>query len=295
MNLPQFQTPISIYRNVFDRVGQTTTIERFLCSRKHRSAIQRIRDTADPVVQAEMKKKLPLATISGLFIPTRNVANLHQHSGYLCIDIDKKDNPQFDTPSQMLTLLQGRPEVAYASLSIRGQGYFALIQLAQPQLHLQHFRQLELDYAAIGITLDTACKDVCRLRCVSWDDQPYINPHATPYQGIHVEQIPTHRAPDTTRSVWGNELKVSRCCQRIRETGINITGEYQEWMRIAAALSTLGESGRPWFHLVSSMDPRYNAAATDEKFDQARRMQSIGLGTFFRICQDYGITYSRGG
>ena len=134
MNL--FDKKISVYSNVLDKTGIVTTMQVFLNSTRHRAAIAAIRACDDPHRQSEMKKKLPGATFSGVFSPKRGADHLTQHSGYICIDIDAQDNPQFDHPSQMLALLKTRPEVAYAALSIRGKGYYALIPLAHPELPL---------------------------------------------------------------------------------------------------------------------------------------------------------------
>lgn len=291
-----YDTPITVYANVKDNVGCQCTMRQFLKSRKYRSQIEAIRQCPDELKQKEMKKLLPTATLSGVFSPTRHASNLVKHSGYICIDIDQQDNAHLDTPEQMLNILRNRPEVMYAALSIRGRGYFALIPMAHPDKHRAQFQQLLADYAAIGLKLDDACADVCRLRFVTVDDNPYLNPNAIPYEGLYVEQLPQcFTTAETTYNpnVWSVERKVDLCVKQILHHGIDITDDYNDWLSIGAALSTLGELGRTWFHQVSSINPGYSSTITNKKFDNvARTMKEINIGTFFYLCRQYGINYS---
>lgn len=39
----------------------------------------------------------------------------------------------------------------------------------------------------MGITIDGACSDLTRMRCISYDEHPLINMSAIPYEGVYVE------------------------------------------------------------------------------------------------------------
>ena len=63
-----------------------------------------------------------------------------------------------------------------------------------------------------------------------------------------------------------------------------------DWVKIGAALSSLGESGRHWFHICSSQNGGYNAIECDRKFDNLLRSnRRIGIGTFFHYCKNAGL------
>jgi len=289
-----FNQYISIYRNAMDTEGSVTLLTSFLNSQKHKDRVGYIRSLPTKKERDAEKVKLPLATISGVFQPTRSAINLAQHSGFICIDIDSKDNKHFSDIEQVRPILESRPEIAYLAHSVSGTGYFALIRLAHPEYHKQHFRQLLADYSAIGINLDKACGDVCRLRCVSFEETPYINVDATLYEGLHVEKMPDSYKPTYQNDSWDLK-KVIRCCEMIRAHRIDITGSYADWFTVGSALSSLGEDGRYWFHLCSSMNPAYSVEETDEKFTECLKNTSmVNIGTFFYLCQQYGITYARG-
>ncbi len=87
-----FDTKISFYSNVEDNVGTEIPLRDFLFCNQYKEQIEYIRSIEDEEQQKSLKKQLPLATISGTFVPIRKAENLVTHSNLLCIDIDKKDN-----------------------------------------------------------------------------------------------------------------------------------------------------------------------------------------------------------
>lgn len=286
-----FNQYISIYRNVRDVQGAVTLLSNFLESQKHRDTVMRIRSISDKRKRDEEKIKLPLVTVSGLFSPTRCKDNLKRHSGFLCLDIDLKDNRHFADIEQVRPILESRPEICYAAHSVSGLGYFALVRLAYPDHHEQQFRQLVDDYERLGVKLDMACGDVTRLRCVSWDDNPYINANADVYTGIKRDVIPSSLRPAPVFED-NDFMKVQRCCEIIQRYHIDITDSYEDWFTVGASLSSLGENGRYWFHVCSSQNSRYQAAETDRKFNECMRsVRKIGIATFFYLCRQYGIKY----
>ncbi|MDD3041013.1 PriCT-2 domain-containing protein [Bacteroides sp.] len=291
-----FNVYVSVYNGVKDTTGTYTLLSNFLSSVRHRDEILHLRTLPDKESRDAIKVSLPLATVSGAFSYPRSKATLQQHSGFICIDIDGKDNTQFAHIEEVYLLLTSRPEVAYAARSISGNGYFAIIPLLYPDFHEMQFDQLREDYKEIGINLDSSCRDVCRLRCVSYDEHPYINEQAEPYSGVYVQPDFTQEqeppAPTCQREM-DDLKKVERCCGKISEHGIDITGDYESWKSVGMALASLGENGRKYFHICSRQYAKYNYAETERKFTNLLRTTNrVNIGTFFFICRQYGITYS---
>lgn len=281
---------ITVYRGVKDRIGHLSTLHDFLTN-VDASTIAELRSCSDAERKRHIKMSLPQATISGVFSPTRSAENLVRHSGLICVDIDRKDNghiANFDTLID--DVLSRIEEVAYTAHSVSGKGYFVIIPLRYPQLHKPQFEQLVQVFADMGINIDRACGDVCRLRCQSYDKHPYINLGAKRFSGIY-------REPKKTRAwcQWGYaesdlEEKVARLCREVAMRHIDLTANYEDWVKIGAALSSLGENGRQWFHLCSSQNSGYNLAECDRKFNNLlRSTRQIGIGTFFYYCRLYGI------
>lgn len=280
---------ITVYNGVRDIAGHRSTLFDFLHNVDY-DRINRLRATADADERKRIKLSLPQATISGVFSPTRSAENIVSHSGLICVDIDGKDNQHIENFGTLIEdVLSQIEEVAYASHSVSGNGYFVIMTLKYPAKHKMQFEQLVRDFADIRINIDRACGDVCRLRCQSYDLHQYINMAAKPYAGVYHPPMPKFRYP-TSFSAGDAEDKVARLCREIATRGIDLTGTYDDWMKIGAALSTLGESGRQWFHIVSSQNGGYNAADCDRKFNNLlRSTRRIGVGTFFYACKQAGL------
>ena len=288
-----FQTHISVYNGVTDNTGTRMPLGTFLFCKEYKDDILRLRAVFDKEKRNALKRSLPQATISGVFSPTRAKNNLSQHSGLICVDIDAKDNPDildWETLKQDLSVL---PQIAYCALSVSGKGLFLVIPLRYPEKHLQQFRQLQIDFRKMGIMIDSACSDITRLRCLSYDEHPIINENATLYEGVYVEK-PKHKSFPTCFIYEGENTsaEVAVCCRKIQQCGIDITASYDDWLKVGCALATLGESGRSLFHICSRQNAKYNAAKTDKMFTDLlrRNYQQVNNGTFFWMCTQHGIT-----
>lgn len=288
-----FQTHISVYNGVTDNTGTRMPLGTFLFCKEYKDDILRLRTVFDKEKRNALKRSLPQATISGVFSPTRAKNNLSQHSGLICVDIDAKDNPDildWETLKQDLSVL---PQIAYCALSVSGKGLFLVIPLRYPEKHLQQFRQLQIDFRKMGIMIDSACSDITRLRCLSYDEHPIINENATLYEGVYVEK-PKHKSFPTCFIYEGENTsaEVAVCCRKIQQCGIDITASYDDRLKVGCALATLGESGRSLFHICSRQNAKYNAAKTDKMFTDLlrRNYQQVNIGTFFWMCKQHGIT-----
>lgn len=284
-----FDTEVSIYNGVRDVYGTTCKLGAFLFDEKHVSEIEHLRTLPTKEERNAIKKRLPQACISGIFQPTRKSDNLVKHSGLICLDVDRKDNQDIDNWADLKQELVKLPQVAYISLSVSGNGYFVIIPLRYPDYHKGQFEQLKRDFSKMGIIIDPACGDVTRMRCLSYDPHPYINPEAVPYEGYYVEPKPSINYLYSGDGVLD---KVAKCCERIEANGIDITGDYQSWFTVGCALASLGEQGRQFFHVCSSQNPKYNRAETDKKFTNLLRTgKRIGIGSFFEMCKNFNITF----
>lgn len=280
---------ITVYSGVRDTTGHKSTLFDFL-NDVDIYAIKELRAMADPIRKKQIKLSLPQATISGIFAPTRSAENLVRHSGLICIDVDRKDNElisNFDTLIQdVFCHIQ---EVAYAAHSVSGNGYFLIIPLKYPHRHKDQFRMLVKLFTEYGIVIDKACGDVCRLRCQSYDLHQYFNLSAKSFVGVWQESKSKHRYNFAYNG--DEEKKVAQFCRQIAARHIDLTANYDDWVKIGMALSSLGESGRRWFHLCSEQNPNYRPDECDRKFTSfLRSSHHITLGTFFHICKQNRIT-----
>ena len=299
-----FDVKCSVYRSAKDRIGTgDMTLAEFLLGERWKEPVLRLRDRVAEYGPLEAKKhedykltkqQLPGATLSGLF-SRRKGDCLIQHTGFVAIDIDLGDNTSIGNFGTILRTLRHRAEVAMYMRSCSGTGYFALIPLAYPEHHKEQFRALQKEYAAMGIVLDNACSDITRIRFASYDEHPYVNEQAIPYMGVDLgSQTLAPRAAVYGGHVDSMDSKVQAVetlVSKLEMHHIDITDSYNDWYRIGFALANLPNPiGRQMFHRVSAICKKYNPQECDKKFDTLQRPEKIGLGTFFHICEDYGIT-----
>ena len=284
---PYLDREVSVYNNVFDKEGRSMMLREFLfdISERNKEQIMRLRSLTDKDERKRLKMQFPQATISGVFLGERKAAEISAHSGLICVDIDAKENPDVEDFEHLKeNVLSRMEEVLYAAHSVSGEGYFAIIPLKYPKQHQRQFRQLQLDFAKFGITIDNACSDVSRLRCLSYDDKPYINENAKAYTGIEKQKPkPVYRPAYRNRFADDTDERVYMACREIERFGIDMTENYDDWISIGFSLATLGESGREYYHIVSRQSPKYNQRETDQKFNSFLRTGAShhSIGTFF--------------
>lgn len=286
-----FDRYISVYNGVTDRTGAVTLLGNFLFSKRHIGSIQALRRETDIACRKSMKLSLPMATVSGVFSPTRKIEYLQAHSGFICIDLDAKDNPHLSV-EDMRRILSDDVHVAYASLSVSGEGMFGIIPLAYPNEQKRQFEALKQYYSwQYNVKLDD-CGDVTRLRALSYDEHPYINEGAVAY-----DELPAKAKPVTVYTPVREDndyQKAIRCTEVIEQNRIDITGSYGDWVAIGMALTSFGEDGRSLFHRVSRIASCYRFEEADRKFTQLLHTTcGKGIGTFFYMCSQYGVNYCR--
>ena len=281
---------VSIYNGVTDKTGIVATLATFLRDTKHQKEIEEARLIADKEQRNAVKKRMPQAVIGGVCSPTRSAENTTPN-GLICVDLDAGDNPNISDWQSLKEQLSIIPEIAYISLSFSANGLFLIVPLEYPQKFTDHFRQLEDDFSAMGLNIDHACSDVCRMRCMSFDPQPYINHSARRYKRLYQpQQRPLRQVQHYSNSEDDTLSKVAQLVQQITDTETNITSNYDDWIKAGQALSSLGEEGREFYHAISAVDGRYKERETDNKFNSFLRLtHSVGIGTFFHLCQEYGI------
>jgi hypothetical protein len=144
--------------------------------------VQAVRAEADPSRQDGLKKNVGSITVSGIF-KTRSIAGLIKHSGLIALDIDADKNPGMDFEAFKKHTAPTLPWVAACMYSVRGKGLVVYAPIELGEHHGEHFDSLADDFKQLGVTIDPACRDVSRLRIITFDPEPYLNTSATTYAG----------------------------------------------------------------------------------------------------------------
>lgn len=188
---------ISLFRGFADKNPKKANLYKALVTKKFKSEIEALRAEPDPAKQKELKRRLPSFSVSGVFTGGHKRENLVTPSNFICIDIDGKDNQHIRNFSELKKLVSVIPWVAYCGLSCRGKGFFIVIPYKDSTKHEKYFEFLEKLFSLYGLVIDPACKDISRLRFVSYDEEPYINEDAIPFDYVLPDEPALSRNTDS--------------------------------------------------------------------------------------------------
>ncbi|OSZ79045.1 hypothetical protein CAP35_12585 [Chitinophagaceae bacterium IBVUCB1] len=281
-------TEVSLYANYIDaKPRDTISLLEWLTAEDYKEEIMAIRKCKSVDKLKTLKKQLPAITPSGIFNEKRALNSLDTHSGFICVDIDGKDNPHIKEWANVKQDVGLSPNVAYAGLSASGNGVFVLIPIAYPERHIEHFNAIEFYFLTkLKIRIDTACKDVSRLRGISYDDAAYFNHNAEPLftclQSANIGSLrQDNPEPDTSA--------VKRVLSEILSLKTDITENYQDWFSIGCVIAnTYGEKGREKYHNISKFSPKYKYAECDRQYTAClHRHYKYSVGTLIHIWNKY--------
>ena len=269
---------------------QILTLSAFLeLGLQYPDEIRQIRQTADKNERARLKRNLLPAGCISCQVKTRMAGvrkedKIEAYNSLIVLDFDHLED--VTRAKQDLAQL---PFIWYVGLSVSGEGLFAIVPVDTDDWrdHKHYFEALSREMKDIGYTVDGACSDECRLRFISIDEHPYLNDSCDIYclpeedPGQLQEDFQTHDIPD--------EARLEMYVEEWERKKIPLD-DYDEWLTLGMSLSGLGEAGRAAFHRISAFSGKYDAAATDKKFDElSRNTRSIGPGSFFYRCHQRGI------
>jgi hypothetical protein len=232
------------------------------------------------------KDKLPAFTTSGEF-KARKSDQLIQHSGFICMDIDEQDNPNIEEGAAKLRY----DPLLYAMFrSAGGKGYCAIFPI-DPNRHLDAYLGLEKRIAdRYELIVDRACKDVTRLRYVSYDPDLYISDKKP---ARFKDYLPKPSAPVRAQYV-GNESDSDYMIAQIVSRNINLCEGYQDWYRVGCALISKYKDdpkGLDHFHTLSQMSAKYNSQKCDAKYAELQRSsrREITFATLVYMARSAGV------
>lgn len=294
---------VSFYKNHSDTAGEIRSLLGLCEDIKHgkwdRDILamrQEMEGVTDEKERDRIKKihkaKLSAFTGSGVF-SKRNAGGLIKHSGMLFIDIDPNDNPilleKFDEIRKQLTA-DKYTCILFSSCS--GMGIAIGVKIDGTK-QLETFQYLEQYYKEeYGLTIDKACKDVARLRYISYDKDLYYANGRTQLVTVPEGFLKESERGDT-KPIPNANGKNHEIIRAIIASKILLGDDsYNSWLKIAFALAQeFGEAGRAYFHELSKISQKYDPAECDRKFDNCLKTNrgDVTFGTIIHLAKQAGI------
>lgn len=257
--------------------------------------IQRIRSEPDKGKRDALKLGLSSVTPSGVF-SHRKGDKIITHSGFICLDIDTKHNPQGFDRAEIVC-----DPYAYATmLSVSGLGLAVLVRI-NPEKHKESFAWLYDHFKkTYNVTLDTAPSNPASIRYNTFDPDIIINKDAkiAPYKEPPKQQTaPIYKNGTVSDEFQRVKTMSLECQQRNIDIAPNYDPDYIELAFILA--NTFNESGRELFHNFCTPHPTYEYVKADAKYTSCLRDTTKnagpkkGLGTLIERLRAAGVTDPR--
>lgn len=269
---------ISLYKRVNETKSQTITLDEWLhkvtpAAKSHILTIRGANEIDPKAAKAMKTLNLPCCTISGVFEGERKADKVTVMNPIICVDIDIiPEGMTLDTLKQKVFEI---PSVFYVSLSARGEGIFALIYYNIENDFLTTFKSLQYDFKQMGIEIDKACKDICRLRFVSWDEHPMEKEEVEMYDGEYLEQFADPQFYKETKRIDAQTNIDDWFTFKTIKYLINNCGyradDYQDWLMDGFRLATFGEYGHSLFMHLSQHSDNFNERDAERKWDECVR------------------------
>lgn len=245
---------------------------------KWRTEVEALRKVEDKKQRDKIKKRLVSVTVSGVF-GERKEANLIEHSGFICIDVDN-----YTDKTHIVT--DPYTYCVFDSASAKG---FAVVIKVDPSKHKESFRWLQkYYYENYKIVVDPAPQNVASLRYVSYDPKAEINEKSKVSKAL-AKEIPK---PKGNLPIILTGDKVEEYVNEAYKRGLNIAEDYKDYLYLSFAIANgFGDGGRSYFHKLASISPKYDEHQTDRQYDIAlkRNHQGVSVGTFYFMLKQAGV------
>lgn len=270
---------------------QPVNLLHWLTSKKYAERVAAIRAEPEKRVRDVIKATLPAITPHGAFT-YRSARCLVIHSGFMQFDIDLKENSHITNYENLQAEICKIVNVAYCGLSVSGTGFWGLIPIAYPEKHRQHFDSIYEAFKGEGITIDKKPRNMAALRGYSYDADAYFNHQAKKLEQYHQPTSKPKKGTLYSYSGHSTQSDVEALINEITKKGIDLTGNYDEWLSLGFAFAEeLGEGGRQYFHDVSRNYAGYDYNDTEDQYDKCISSNGSGITikTFFHVCKSAGI------
>lgn len=256
-----------------------------------------------------LKDTLTGVTFGAIF-NTRNKDKVKKYSGLACLDFDGM-NPE-DIPT-VKDILKKDPYTCLSFVSPSGAGIKIIGVIGvvdSPEEYTKAYKayeaHLKQKIKVSGVWDNTT--DVTRLCYWSSDQSPVFSQEAYPFLDNNTLEDKTSLLSNNKnkgetiktpiKANKNNSKSLFTVEERLNEALSNIDGvpaeTYPEWLQVAFGLAhELGESGRTYFHSISSLYPDYNEKEANKQYDNCLKNNSgaVTIASVFKSLKESGGTY----
>lgn len=251
------------------------------------------------------KKNCGAVTLFGTIArgQSRTADNFTAFSGLFAVDFDDIPPAKFHEIRERLK--QDKYIVFLFESITRGRLKAAVLLPQSITAPREYFSSIETYFLeSYGLQIDKACKDPTRLMFGSYDCGLFVNFDPAPFPMLQtappavfrdvesVKRVTTALRPVQKFGTFSGMRKVERLVHAIENQCLNIAHEYEDWTECAFSIAhECGEAGRDYFHRISRLSSKYNAAENDLKYTNAMNTKngSASYGKLDYIAKKHGL------
>lgn len=278
---------VTFYNNAFGKEKvdvELTSILKAIKSGNWKTNTEKYRSLDKDSDKAKEYKRssIPGVTVSGLFPNERKANKIEKHSGFISVDFDNIENLD-DARAELYA-----DEFTFCGfISVSGNGLCLIVRIDSTK-HLKSFMGLEYYYyTKYNYQLDQSCKDVNRLRFVSYDTDLYLNE-----KSILFDKLPQKAKgrPKKIEPIITSDDDFEYVVSQIELNRIDLTESYQNWIEIGMAIkSEYGDAGLNYYQRVSQYYSDYNEQKTEQKYRSFSSTGGVSIATFFHHAKLAGL------
>jgi len=272
------KTNISYYSNVkYNKSYKQITLYDWITkySLRSKNIIDKIRELYDKdKKQAKQMKtdNLSAVTITGIFDDYRRIEQVKHINPIIAIDIDRDDNLHIKDWEELKHTVANLPYVFLTSYSCSGKGIYCLIYFNTELDFNKMFCSLQSDFKNMGINIDRNCKDITRLRFVSYDDnilirqndvEQYNKEKEIEYEIINKDNLST--------SINESNSFIYKAIYYLIIEDKYRANSYEVWLKNAFYLSTFDDLGLLLFLLLSQLSNNYDRDKAIIQFKECQK------------------------
>lgn len=295
---------VSLFCNINDKKPTTTTIAAVFTGDKYKSQVEEVRQ-AQGEERKRKKAALPAVTVSAIMQGGHAKENVTRQTDVICIDFDKKDNEHLRNFAELKTLIADVPFVGYCGSSCSGEGFFILMPIVAPYRFAEQYAAAVEYFKGYGLTADTSCKDITRLRFVTYDPKPYINEQPKAFNFIAGQTADDTTTQHTAKKGILSPVEATNAALRVVDyleaaeaVRSKIADDYETAQRMAFAFATSfgdTEAGRKLYDRYCRLSVKYSEEWATEKYNNAvakghKGKDGVSIASFFQLCKDNGVT-----
>lgn len=251
---------ITIYKNIWSKQPYHITIDKAIERIKvgvSKDNVLQVQQAIDKDRANELKKHLPSVCFSGIFESERENDKLKKHSGYLILDFDG-----IEKPKEYRDGLKQHEYIYSAWISPSGNGVKALVKIAEPKKHIEHFQALQDIFS-----IDKSGVNVARVCYESYDPEIWVNKDCKPFAKLKKqERIVEKVKKENNIEVFNNILKWLS-----NKGNAFVTGERNVFIfKLAGACCRFGIDEEDCFNLCNM-----SILMNDNSFNNSEARQAI--------------------